>query len=153
MGVLGGNIPPPRAKARSAGPPAAASLLVTPKRPRGGGVSDPVELFAMPIVGDPMLPMLPAVPHLCNCVRRVTFFYLFSSLQILSSCYNLKEFKSCRQICSNSSLRAIVGVTYNTGFDQKISNCTLIKICHKKSLSGLGNSLEPDSAKYLDPDL
>ncbi len=77
MGVLGGNIPPPRAKARSAGPPAAASLLVTPKRPRGGGVSDPVELFAIPIVGDPMLPMLPAVPHSLYYFNFQIFFFVW----------------------------------------------------------------------------
>jgi hypothetical protein len=50
-------MPPPIVNALSG---AAPSLLVTPKRPRGGGVREPVEL-ANPRVGDPMLPMLPAI--------------------------------------------------------------------------------------------
>jgi hypothetical protein len=55
VGVRGGKIPPPMVKALSG---AAPILFVTPKRPRGGGVREPVEL-ARPRVGDPMLPMLP----------------------------------------------------------------------------------------------
>ena len=70
VGVLGGNIPPPRAKALSTPAPRRGRISNSPS---GGGVREPPEP-PIPRVGDPML------PEKKNNLKKLFIFYLLFGL-------------------------------------------------------------------------